>query len=124
MNVLKSQRKSHFQVKYSRSNTTNLYGKILRYWKDLEIECLLKENDDDVDGISFTTEAIVVNNMKEGSLISEQKKYPLVSKPTNVGASVENSENAISLADISTINMNERAVFLVINVNTRAQEKH
>ena len=83
----------------------------------------MKENDEDADNISFNIESNVVYNMKE-SFISEKKKYPLVSKPSNVGASVENSENAISLEDISTINMNERAVFLVINVNTRAQEKH
>ena len=51
----------------------------------------MKENDKNVDNISFTAEANVVDNMEEESFILEQKKYPLV-----------------SLADILTINMNEK----------------
>ena len=48
----------------------------------------MKENDEDADNISFNIESNVVYNMKE-SFISEKKKYPLVSKPTNFGGSVE-----------------------------------
>ena len=64
----------------------------------------MKENDEDADNISFNIESNVVYNMKE-SFISEKKKYPLVSKPTNFGGSVESRENVVSLADILTINM-------------------
>ena len=65
----------------------------------------MKENDEDADNISFNIESNVVYNMKE-SFISEKKKYPLVSKPTNLGVSHASSENAVSLADIPTIDVN------------------
>ena len=41
--------------------------------KNLEIKSLMKENDDDFDDISFTTEENVVDNMKEEKFSSEQR---------------------------------------------------
>ena len=38
----------------------------------------MKENDNDFDDISFTTEENVVGNMKEEEFSSEQKKYSLI----------------------------------------------
>ena len=82
----------------------------------------MKENDEDADNISFNIESNVVYNMKE-SFISEKKKYPLVSKPTNFGGSVESRENVVSLADILTINMKKKqAIILVINVRAQVNE--